>query len=293
MLKNIRLLRYQRPMLETIAKIAKGSLRKAKELDVQMTSKESLQFTLTPALPIVEQYHKWLNASAKYQRTVAPHLYPQWAIPELFKLCTKYSLPLHKILNQGCRIKINASIPKGCNLVGQVQLSDIIDHDSKIRINQKIWTGPKENPMAIEADIHAVILKNNKKSFSKKKSTEVIDLKKSKLVSQIYISSKDAKNYGLISGDINPIHMSKFVAKSFGLRSSLMHGFGLKALIFEELERHGHTVDELEVKFLKPVYLNSYVKIFLEKALEGTYIIQVVSKKEDHLHLTGELKTKK
>lgn len=292
MLTNLRLLKHQKPMLKTIGKIILGSVKKGKNVDPTDIPKASAEFTVTPPVSVVEQYHKWLNTTAKYQNTVAPHLYPQWAIPELFKLGEEYSLPFHKILNQGCSIKVNGKIPKGQNLMGKVQIFDIMDLDTKIRINQKVWTGPKENPMAIEAEIHAVMLKNNKQSFSKKKENPALDLSKAKEICKVYISAMDAKNYGLISGDINPIHMSKVMAKVFGLKASLMHGFGLKAIIFEELERNGYLVSELSLKFLMPVFLNHYIRIFLEENAPGDYTLLVVDDKESKLHLTGQLKTR-
>ena len=292
MLKNIPLLKHQKPMLKTIAKILAGSVKKANfDIPGEVRSDENIQkisakFTMTPPESIVNKYHQWLNCTAKYQNTVAPHLYPQWAIPELFKLGESLSLPFHKILNQGCKIKVNGDLPKNQNLMGKVQLLDIKEHDDKIRINQKIWTGPKENPIALEAEIYAVILKSNKKSFKKKRKNSPIDISALKYISSVFVSRDDARNYGLISGDINPIHMSKAMAKLFGLNNSLMHGFGLKGIIFEELERHGLQISELELKFLRPVYLDKNIHIYVQKNQEN-YGLKVLDEDKKSIHLLG------
>lgn len=290
MLKNLPLLKYQKPMLTTIGKLILSSFKKGHQ-ELKEAEKASAEFTVTPALPIVDKYHKWLNTTAKYQNTIAPHLYPQWAIPELFKLGQELSLPFHKVLNQGCKLKINGEIPKGQNLMGRVQVLDIKELETKYRINQKVWTGPKENPAAIEAEIYAVILKNNKSSFQKKREHHAVDVSKYQFISTLFISSSDAKNYGLISGDINPIHMSQVMAKLFGLKSSLMHGFGLFALIFEELERNGLIIRELEIKFLKPVYLNHNINIYVEK-FQDHYLLKVLDSSNTSIHLAGSFKTK-
>ena len=277
-------------MLQTIGKVLLNSLRKT-SFHIDEFEKVSTEFSLMPALPIVNQYHKWLSASAKYQTAIAPHLYPQWAIPELFKLGEKFGLPFHKILNQGCYLKINAPLPRETNLMARVQLLDVKNYENKIRLNQKIWTGPKENPMAVEAKIYAVILKNNKTSLQHKSSHAPIELGQYKELSKVYISSRDAKIYGLISGDMNPIHLNQRVAKLFGLKGSIMHGFGLNALIFEELERHGFKIHELEIKFLSPVYRNSSITIFLEKKGTKDYHIRVLNEKLDTVYMVGTLVT--
>lgn len=293
MLKNILLLQHQKPMLKTIGNIVIKTLKK-QEIKIPKIENVTLDFTVTPHKKIVESFHRWLGVSKKYSNSIAPHLYPQWAIPELFKLGEDYSLPLHKVLNQGCRIKINGILPLNSNLVGKVQLLDIIELDGKYRINQKIWTGPKENPAAIEAEINAVILKNNKKSFSKAKRNIEHHFSPKTLLSRIYISENDAKNYGLISGDVNPIHMSKYLAKIFGLKTSLMHGFGLSSILFEEIEKHALIIKELEIKFLNPVYLNNYIKVYLEpdSVQSGQYSIKVCDDTESKLHIVGVLKIK-
>lgn len=290
MLSNLRLLKHQKPMLRTIGKIILRSFKKT-SYQLPLIKKISHEFTLMPALDVINQYHKWLNCTAKYQSTIAPHLYPQWAIPELFKLGDQFGLPFHKILNQGCSLKINAPLPREVNLMGRVQIIDIKNYDNKIRMHQKIYTGPKENPIAVEADIFAVILKNNKKSFHSKKDHPTLDLHEYQELSKLYISKKDAKIYGLISGDVNPIHMSEQMAKMFGLKSSLMHGFGLYALLFEELERHGYIVHELDLKFLNPVYLNNLILIYFSCVSGKKYSIRIVSEDKKIIHLVGNLTT--
>ena len=285
-------LKHQKPMLKTIGKILLGSLKKTSfevpnEVSMEQQFKNLIaDFTITPPESVVNNYHKWLNCTAKYQSTIAPHLYPQWAIPELFKIGESLALPFHKVLNQGCKIKVNGELPKNQNLVGKVQVLDIKELEDKVRINQKIWTGPKENPIALEAEIYAVILKSNKKSFKKNKAAVPINIDSMTKLATLFVSRDDARNYGLISGDINPIHMSKSMAKVFGLSNSLMHGFGLKGIIFEELERNGYTISELDLKFLRPVYLDKHIHLYIQKN-DKNYTLKVLDEKREALHLIG------
>ena len=64
--------------------------------------------------------------------------------------------------------------------------------------------------------------------------------------------------------------------------------------MFEEIEKHALIIKELEIKFLNPVYLNNYIKVYLEpdSVQSGQYSIKVCDDTESKLHIVGVLKIK-
>lgn len=78
---------------------------------------------------------------------------------------------------------------------------------------------------------------NNKES----KKSMFISMDKPQMVINFSVSSEDAKKYASLSGDFNPIHISKLFAKLVGLPSPIIHGMWtvgkcLKHLSFANLE---------------------------------------------------------
>jgi acyl dehydratase len=110
------------------------------------------------------------------------------------------------------------------------------------------------------------------------------------LISEITITKKDAQSYALLSGDINPIHLSHRIAKIMGLKGSIMHGFGLFAIIFEKLKAAGIHFSEIDVRFLQPVYLEEEILIYIDYSSENKKTLRVLNKEKSLLHLTGYIK---
>jgi len=285
---QISLLRHQKPMLLTVGKILLKSLSLSKPKLSEKTLKlEVLDTKLEKE--IVDGYHNWLNENKKYHGLIAPHLFPLWTYPDLFRMGQKLKLPLHKVLNQGVKLTINKPLRIEETLNSEIDIYHLKNLPQKFRINQKIKMGPDlENPSLI-AEIHAVILKNPTSFLKNKSSNDVIDTSAFTLLDSLFISSNDAKNYAILSGDINPIHLSNAIAKLMGLKSRIMHGFGLYAKIFEKIESHQLQIYELDLKFLKPVYLDSNLKIYMKNIDEKKIQIRILSEDKKSIHLSGEL----
>ena len=80
------------------------------------------------------------------------------------------------------------------------------------------------------------------------------------------------RRYGRISGDCNPIHMSSFTARFFGLRSAIAHGMWSKsrclAGLEDQLPESGYSVD---VSFYRPLFLPSNVKFYTRQIETGQH----------------------
>jgi hypothetical protein len=74
------------------------------------------------------------------------------------------------------------------------------------------------------------------------------------------------KKYAGISGDYNPIHTSKYLAKLFGFKRDIAHGFGILAQAINQSETANssqitHDKCQVDVIFKGPLYLESDVSL--------------------------------
>ena len=188
------------------------------------------------------------------------------------------------------KLIINDKLPQNSPLNTKIEILDVKNFDKKYRINQRITTSSRLDPEALVAEIYAVILKDTKSALGKSKVTKVFDTSKLSLISSLVVSKQDAQSYAYLSGDVNPIHLSKNIAKLMGLKGSIMHGFGLFAILFENLSNAGFDIKEIDVRFLNPVYLGSTIEIFVGKMTEEKYSIRVFSSDHKTVHLSGDFK---
>lgn len=80
------------------------------------------------------------------------------------------------------------------------------------------------------------------------------------------ILSRDARKYALHSKDFNPIHMSNWLAKQFGLPHMLIHGMYNVHWMLTEISSNKEFLnhpewDTLKVNFNKPCYLPATVEL--------------------------------
>lgn len=84
------------------------------------------------------------------------------------------------------------------------------------------------------------------------------------------IPKNRGKVYAKISGDYNPIHISKILAKLFGLKRDIAHGFGIlaQALASDELIHlsKNQASIELDTVFKGPLFLEEEAQVKVSKA---------------------------
>lgn len=285
---KISLLRHQKPMLNVVANILFNALRNSDE-EIREHLLRNEFSNVIPNAKLVEGYHNWLECEERYQGEIAPHLFPLWTYPQLFELGKSLNLPLHKVLNQGVKMTMNSPIRLNSGLNSKAEIYQIQNLDSKYRVSQRLTTGTHFDSQALVSEIYAVILKDTKAALKKKGTHQKIDTSELSLVRRLMIAKEDAKSYAYVSGDVNPIHLSRSVAKLMGLKGSIMHGFGLFGMVFERLRDQGFQITEIDVRFIKPVYLGSEVDLYISESKKpNTYGIRLISADKCSLHLAGE-----
>ncbi len=214
---------------------------------------------ITPDQQIIEKFHNYLKKEDKYSKTIAPHLFPLYSFIPLFKKLELLPYPLFKILNQGVELSILKDIPrKDFNL--SVEIETPVEEENKVKLPQIVNLTSTDGEVFLKAKIHGVIPKKSNKTKSKR---EVPHFEAEHEIILKYTKEK-ARRFALITGDVNPIHLSSIIAKIFGFKSSIMHGFGILSDIFEEIEASYGRIESIKISFIKPVILNSKTLLEIE-----------------------------
>lgn len=102
------------------------------------------------------------------------------------------------------------------------------------------------------------------------------------------------RRYGVVSGDLNPIHVSAASAKLFGFKQAIAHGLWTTArALAAMLPRQPLEQAELLVDFKTPLYLPSRPSLWATRQVKGTQphnaIFEVRNAKGDKPHLRAQL----
>ena len=101
-----------------------------------------------------------------------------------------------------------------------------------------------------------------KENPSTETSFELASLDKMSDIASWSVPKNRGKKYASISGDYNPIHTSKYLAKLFGFKRDIAHGFGILAQAVNQSELVNKThisagKCQVDVIFKGPLYLES------------------------------------
>ncbi|MCR8924425.1 hypothetical protein NO559_16750 [Dasania sp. GY-MA-18] len=115
--------------------------------------------------------------------------------------------------------------------------------------------------------------------ISSDSSFELDKLTHTKKLATWAIPKDRGKRYAKITGDYNPIHMSPLLAKLFGLKRDIAHGFGVLAQALAHANNssgllnansNNHNTIQLDVIFKGPVYLESEVNLQQDAGANST-----------------------
>lgn len=106
--------------------------------------------------------------------------------------------------------------------------------------------------------------------------------------------------FAAVVADYNPIHLYKWSARLFGFKQAIAHGMYVVAKVFHQAlevwdKEHGAYPVEIDLKFIKPVFLSSRVAFYVyriddKKSGKPKLIVLVRNpNKEDEIHLQGTL----
>ncbi|MET0389350.1 MAG: MaoC/PaaZ C-terminal domain-containing protein [Polyangiales bacterium] len=270
----------QGPMLATLGKTAARAfaqrvLPPSQGSNKLVTPGPELTRTFAPlSSELLDAFVAHLGGDPRaYRGVVPPHFFPHWAMPVAAETLRDLPYPILRVLNAGCRMQINAWLPRNEPLVVRAQLANIDDDGKRALITQRVITGTASVPDALHCEIYAFV---PLPGGGKKNGATAKDKEKPRVpqgAREIAFGTLDADaglSFAKLTGDFNPIHWVPAYAKASGFRNVILHGFGTFARAWESLARgllggDVRKVKLLEAKFTRPLVLPHAVGVYVKQ----------------------------
>lgn len=268
---SIRHLLQQGPVLRSLLGVAAGAVTQRFQKQEQPEQPKTPSVWLSQELPIrserlVRDYIKWSGGTAaRYEGELPPHLFPHWGFPLMAQTLKDLPYPMTGVLNQGCRLVREAPLRADQKLHLKARLESIQDDGKKARLHQRLITGTKDNPEALQADVYAVV---KLRSSEKKGQREKPQLPEgAAAIGTASLRESAGRDFALLTGDFNPIHWIKPAAKAAGFKGMILHGFAALALTIERLNDHleeskSEPWESIDVRFVRPLVLPNEATVY-------------------------------
>lgn len=131
-----------------------------------------------------------------------------------------------------------------------------------------------------------------RKSNKPKGNVEIENPVTSPFIEQVLtIPANAGRQYARVAGDRNPIHTSTLLAKLFGFKRPIAHGWYLVSKIVNQCEIEKNKAFKcIEVEFKSPVFLPGAIVLQVEEKPDGILLFSALSKESNKLVLTGILR---
>ncbi|MEP2600633.1 MAG: MaoC/PaaZ C-terminal domain-containing protein [Paraglaciecola sp.] len=210
-------------------------------------------------------------------------------------LLPDFPFPLFGLIHIGNKITqyrpiaINQSLQIRCNFAGLKPHPKGWEFSIEVRVyssNELVWESLSTN---LYTNKNAIDTPNNNKNYTPS------SLDRSNY-GGIQLESNIGRQFARCSGDYNPIHLNKWLAKLFGFKVQIAHGMWSKSWCISSLQlRHSSVFEKsfsVEVSFKKPLYLPNNINLFVEKTdaqLDSQLQFSIESQNSNR-HLLGVLK---
>ena len=160
---------HQGPVLGALARAAYAGLKSTMARSSASSSAHSLTKPQAPGpelrrhlapLPadLVRDYVRHVGGDPKsYKGQVPAHLFPQWVFPLQSQGLADLPYPMHKVLNAGCRLELNAPLPLGKPLQLAVRLEEVDDNGRRVILRQRAVTRTADHPEALVAHVRVFV----------------------------------------------------------------------------------------------------------------------------------------
>lgn len=276
--------------------------------------KKSLQQFKPPQLP-ARIYNKTI--------TIEPEHYADycelvgWANDKRGHPCYLQTLSLP--LQMACLLDKKSPFP----LLGLVHIrNDVTQYtfDQQLPVELRVrFTGVRQHPRGWECDINitafqqgqcvydatSTYLTRVKASHVEPAGARVVKPRQdaaaaseTKQISEFSVPENTGRRYARVSGDSNPIHLSRLSAKMFGFRHAIAHGMWTLARSYSALADSMDSSSEnirLHAEFEKPVFLPATVHLVNDMSADNDEQkaagFRLVSDDGEHCHIRGKVFT--
>lgn len=106
-------------------------------------------------------------------------------------------------------------------------------------------------------------------------------------LTQLRLTPALSRRYAWLSGDLNPIHLSRFTARGFGLPAAIAHGMHLKAMTLAKMVLP--TAFAVDVRFSSPFYLPGQASLNSKVQADGSQFFCLTQSQSQKAVLSGEI----
>lgn len=263
-------IRHQGPVIAALLGVGWDALFGSRPKALPALPTDRLTATV-PARPdqLVDSYLRWQGGDPKrYREHLPAHLFPQWTFPLLGQTLAEVPYPLPKVLNQGCRVTVNAPVPRGQPLQLSARLVEVREEATKARLHQQIITGTAAHPEALVCDVFAAVPlpRDPSEPRPKRAPRAGVPLDATELAERRF-GAGAGRDFAVLTGDINPIHCLPLAARAAGFRSCILHGFATLGWAWEGLVRRRlmgdvDRVAGVDIRFVRPMPLPATARLY-------------------------------
>ncbi len=254
---------HQGPMISTVLKmvlsVIMGPLRRPRPIPQQLPESPVEKTLPPPPDGLINDFVRTMGGDPDTYRDCVPaHLFPQWCFPIVGSCIINLPYSMAKMLNAGCRMEINAPIPRGMPLQVRAFIESIDDDGRRAVVKVRVVTGTETQPDALVCLVSALFQIRRSKGNSGKEKPCVPETAQE--IARLALSKRSGLDFALLTGDFNPVHWVGVYARISGFRSVILHGLGTFAHTVETLNRtvlngQPDQLKMLELRFTRPLLL--------------------------------------
>ncbi|AZQ61631.1 hypothetical protein EI427_05110 [Flammeovirga pectinis] len=244
-------------------------------------------FVKPPTQSLVKAYSKWTGAEKGRYKSLPPHMFCQYALSFGLDLLNKLPYPLAKIINQGVEIKVFGDVTAK-KIYLKTEFVEITEENGRARVHQRMEIGNSKEDICIEVHLlTAFIIGKRVRNGKKEHQVDATPLER---IATWSVDKKDGLRFGILSGDLNPLHWVNFIAKATPFKGTILHGFGMYTKTFEILQNYkNQPLKQMSVRFIRPVKLpNDHLQVMLSEKQEGNHSYKIaLEDKNGHSLMVG------
>ncbi|MBD0403834.1 MaoC/PaaZ C-terminal domain-containing protein [Flammeovirga sp. EKP202] len=230
-----------------------------------------------PSTDLQEIYKRWTGAEEKRYNGLPPHMLSQFGLSFGLNVLNQLKYPLAKIINQGVEIKSHQTLSGHHNIDLETEIISVEEENGRAKVRQKMMIFEK-GILCIEVLLFVSFIIGKKQKTNAKKTQEEELTYKS--IGKWSVQKNAGFEFGVLTGDLNPLHWVDFIAKATPFKSTILHGFGMYAKVYEMIQNSlDVNLKVMGVKFIKPVKLPSSdleVKVSEERNKDGDFELELL-----------------
>lgn len=266
---------HQGPVLAALAKTALGARHRRDSAHGEHSWPTlpgiALRRRVAPLPPdLVRDFIRHIGGDpSAYGNRVPHHFFPHWIVPLASETLESLPIPLHKIVNAGCRLEFRSPLHRHEAWSASAQLASVERTAERVRVQQRVTTSSGTADEALVATIRTQIsLASARDRHGPRREPARVPVDAVE-VARWRLRHDAGLDFAKLTGDFNPVHWVPTYARMMGFKGAILHGFATLARTIESLQRNvlaGSTqaLETIDVEFRRPIVLPARVGVYVD-----------------------------